>query len=129
VEAHIKATEEVLEELGAQAHEKLIVFNKVDMMNSSQIMALKLRYQGAVFVSAASGAGLEELMTKMEALVSSKRKICTLKIPQEQFDIVNQIYRLGRVISVDYVENDVLVKAELKGEDYSRLSSFQTEDV
>lgn len=128
VEAHIKATEEVLKELGAQSHEKLIVFNKVDLMSSSQIMALKLQYQGAVFVSASTGAGLEDLMSKMEGLVSTKRRICTLKIPQEQFDIVNQIYRLGSVISIDYVDNDVLVKAQLRSEDFSRLASYQLSD-
>lgn len=128
VEAHMEATEEVLKQLDAASKEKLVVFNKVDGMTGAQIMALKLRYPGAVFISATTGAGLEELANKMEYLLSLRRLICTLKIPQEQFEIMNHIYRAGRVLNVEYVDNDILVKAELKAEDHSRLAAYQIDE-
>jgi GTP-binding protein HflX len=127
VESHIQATEEVLKQLGALSKERLIVFNKVDAMTGTQIMELKLRCPGAIFISSTTGAGLAELATRMEEVLSSRRSICTLRIPQEQFDLVNQIYRVGRVISTDYEGNDVLIKAELKPEDCSRLANYQVD--
>ena len=58
VEAHLKTTDTVLDELGAGDKIRLIVFNKVDSLWEPQVRAdLALEYPDAFFVSAHSETG------------------------------------------------------------------------
>ncbi|HET9252384.1 MAG TPA: GTPase HflX [Candidatus Eisenbacteria bacterium] len=61
-QAHIDAVEGVLEEIGALHRPRLLVFNKIDAVEDEVVvMGLRARYPGAVFVSAMTREGIQEL--------------------------------------------------------------------
>jgi GTP-binding protein HflX len=61
-QAHIDAVESVLEEIGALHRPRLLVFNKIDSVEDEVVlMGLRARYPGAIFVSALTREGIQEL--------------------------------------------------------------------
>lgn len=124
VHDHIRATEEVLKELGCMDVERLIVFNKSDQMSSEQILEMRLRYVGACFVSALTAQGLDELAQKMDYAISQRFSPVVLRIPQDKFELVNQIYQMGKVIEIDYCENDIILRAQLNDRDKGRFATY-----
>src|SRR5688572_21084833 len=61
-QAHIDAVESVLEEIGALHRPRLLVFNKIDSVEDEVVlMGLRARYPGAMFVSALTREGIQEL--------------------------------------------------------------------
>jgi GTP-binding protein HflX len=61
-QAHIDAVESVLEEIGALHRPRLLVFNKIDAVEDEVVlMGLRARYPGALFVSALTRDGIQEL--------------------------------------------------------------------
>ena len=45
--------------------------------------------------------------------ISLLRKIVKLKIPQNYYNIASIVMKQGRVISQDYVGNDIIMEAEI----------------
>ena len=61
-EASMRAVDEVLEEIGAGAAPRLVVFNKLDLLDDEARRDLLVGSRDAVGVSAATGEGIEELL-------------------------------------------------------------------
>jgi len=71
-EAHMEAVETVLEEIGALARPRLLVFNKIDALDDEvAVLGLRARFPGAVFVSAATREGLSALRTRVLEMLRS----------------------------------------------------------
>jgi GTP-binding protein HflX len=51
-----------------------------------------------------------ELMIQEIALL---RKIVRLRIPQSHYALVSEVIREGKVLSLDYSENDILLEVEI----------------
>lgn len=72
---HIQSVQNVLERLGCERTPQLLVFNKLDSISSEQRDALALDHPDALFVSAISGEGLQQLMERIEqSLFRAKAK-------------------------------------------------------
>jgi GTP-binding protein HflX len=61
-----RAVDDVLSEIGADEVPRLLVVGKVDLLDADARQALAHRHPGAVFVSAVTGEGLEELVHRIE---------------------------------------------------------------
>jgi GTPase len=61
-----RAVEEVLEEIGAGERPRVLVLNKVDLLDREDSEELRLRHPDGVLVSGVSGAGLPELRERIE---------------------------------------------------------------
>ena len=61
-EMQMKAVEETLQQIDAQTIPRITVFNKIDLVDDAQTTALARLHPGAVFVSAATGQGCDELI-------------------------------------------------------------------
>ena len=61
------AVEQTLEEIGAGERPRLLVLNKIDLLDERERDELRLRYPGAIFVSGVTGEGLVELNSRFEA--------------------------------------------------------------
>ncbi len=73
-----QAVEEVLEEIGAGETPRLVVLNKVDLLDAQERHELRLRHPGAVCVSASSGEGLQELGERIEQ--EFRRTLCPVDL-------------------------------------------------
>jgi GTP-binding protein HflX len=66
IEAMRHAVEQVLEEIGAGESPRLLVLNKVDLLDEQTLHELRLRHPEGIPVSADTGVGLAELGERIE---------------------------------------------------------------
>ncbi len=105
-----KTTNEVLNELGAEEKSRLLVLNKIDLIDDpAQRRILELHFPNACLISVHTGEGLEEMQHRMSAMLASRVQRQRLRIPQSRNDLISRIHRDGKVVSCDYEGNDVLL--------------------
>ena len=114
-EEQLACTEALLEELGAADKPKLYVFNQCDKPEAKAAYALPGKSAGqenAVFVSAKTGEGIDELLDKLTAMIHSGKTRVTFVIPNAKQGAMNILYANGAAIeSVDYGAENVTVVA------------------
>jgi GTP-binding protein HflX len=109
-----QTTLEVLKELGREKRPMINVLNKVDRCeNRFTIEKFRISYPKTVEISALTGQGLESLMELMIQEIALLRKIVRLRIPQSHYALVSEVIREGKVLSLDYSENDILLEVEI----------------
>ena len=128
-EEQAKTTFEILKELNAEKRSIITVLNKVDAcQDPKKITKLKLTYPKTVLISALNKTGFEDLMEAMTRELSKRRKKMKLKIPQKDYVLISTLKREGNVISEEYVENDVLLEAEVPLESIHKYNTYQIEE-
>ena len=76
-EGQVSAVREVLGEVGADRLPELLVINKVDAADEETLLRLKRAWPDAVFVSARSGPGIDELHAAIaRAAAAARRSSC-----------------------------------------------------
>lgn len=98
VEAHAETTLKVLAELGVKNKRTLTVFNKIDdLWDANRIEDLKMQHPEAIFLSAHTGAGMNALQGRMQAIIEAEFAQIRLLIPHERYDLVARLHREGTV--------------------------------
>ncbi len=109
-----EATLHVLSELGVKDKTIITVLNKVDRCEDPEILKkFRLTYPRTVAISALHQTGFQELQDLMIEAISSLRAHVHLRIPQSNFALASELMREGRVISSEYVENDIVLDIEI----------------
>ena len=109
-----KASMEVLKELKADEKPIITCLNKIDEIKDPSIISyFKINYPKTVEISALKKQGIDDLIEKIILEISSLRKIVKLKVPQSYYKLVSEIIKEGRIISIDYKDNDILIEAEV----------------
>jgi len=113
VEAFHATTMEVLAEIGAADKEMLTVFNKVDLADPDVVADLRWKFPHAVFVSARTGEGVDELQTRLSAVLDVDMCMVKLRIPHERADLVASLHADGAVTACRYDDEDVQIDATI----------------
>ncbi|MEM9227618.1 MAG: GTPase HflX, partial [Verrucomicrobiota bacterium] len=97
-EEHYKTTMAVLKELGAAGKRTLTVFNKIDKLTDPmRETELRADHPEALFISAVTGEGCEELMEKCEEMLRDTHQPMHLLIPHSRYDLVHKLHEAGAV--------------------------------
>ncbi|HEY4581146.1 MAG TPA: GTPase HflX, partial [Candidatus Acidoferrales bacterium] len=105
--------EKVLAELGVEDRPRLHVFNKLDLLSPEEAAALH-NGNGNVFVSALTGAGLEELLRRIdEALPVDPTVRVTLQLPLADGRTLALVHACGRVLHSEVQDGHMRLDAEL----------------
>ena len=110
---HVKAVNEVLEEIEIGAAPIVRVFNKIDAANSAFVEELLAGPGECLAVSAHTGEGLQSLLVIIERTLSLTRSRVTLRIPQSDAGMVSRVYQQGRVHEQSYDGDSILLDAEI----------------
>lgn len=121
-----KTTLEVLNELGAKDKQMVTVFNKIDrVIDQADIQALKNSYTDALFISAKTGQGLDDLLHKIDELISDRAEKIDLFIPLDKPEIVSQLYREATVLNCVYDENGATLSVLVPKRMIERFRCFE----
>lgn len=101
-EAQIDAVHDVLDQIGAHSIASLFVFNKCDLLEKEVFEALQRRYPHALFVSAQTGSGIEELVNAIAQAASSTDAKLDVLIPYQRGDLVSLAHERCHIISEDH---------------------------
>lgn len=126
----MQAVHEVLAELGADDTPTIIAFNKADTVRDSyQLRELLIEYPNACYLSALKRDGIPHLMERIEATLKSLLATVELRIPYDRSDLVAQCYENGKVHTVDYGPEFILVRADVSKDLAGRLAPFTPDYV
>jgi GTP-binding protein HflX len=115
---------ETIKELGGENITQLIVFNKIDKISSEKLDTLKLQYKNALFISALSGSGIDELKASIRSILEKSFVQIKLFIPMSNINLIPEIFACARVISKDDQSDGVLLKVEGFSENINKYSRF-----
>jgi len=101
----MRAVREVLGQLGAAEKPQVVVYNKIDMLPAEERERLRRRAPGAVFVSAATGEGIPELLERVAAEAVRGSRTMELLVPYDRGDVVRVAHERAQVVSEDHREN------------------------
>ncbi|WP_108248579.1 GTPase HflX [Planctomonas deserti] len=122
--SQIATVHDVIGEVDARDVPELIVFNKSDLVSEDDLMALRGLVPNAVFVSARTGAGIDELRERISALLPRPSVEVNALIPFDRGDLVTQVHDRQRVLSIDYEEGGTRVHALVSPEFAPQLAEF-----
>ncbi len=120
-----QTTQEVLKELKADKKPIINVLNKIDQCESRVIAErMRITYPKTVEISALKKEGFDRLLEMMIREISLLRKTVRLRIPQSHYALVSEVMRDGKVITVDYEDNDVVLEAEIPQQLERKVANF-----
>ncbi|RZU49634.1 GTP-binding protein HflX [Krasilnikovia cinnamomea] len=103
-EGQVVAVREVLSEVGADRIPELLVVNKVDAADEEALLRLKRIWPDAVFVSARTGVGIEDLRAAIAHRLPRPAVDLRVVLPYDRGDLVALIHRHGQVLGTEHTE-------------------------
>ena len=89
---------------GADEVPELLVVNKTDAADEETLLRLKRLWPDAVFVSARTGAGLDELRAAIEARLPRPAVELDVLVPYDRGDLVARVHERGEVLASEHAE-------------------------
>lgn len=108
VDEHHQTTREVLQELGAWGKPVIPVFNKLDQLKDPfRVRRLRRHYPDAVFLSAKTGGGMQELSDRLAEEAWRRAEETTCLIPHRRYDLVSYLHREADVLQEEHESEGV----------------------
>lgn len=123
-EAQLRTVREVISEVDAQHIPEIVVFNKADLIDDTSRLVLHGLAPDAVFVSAHTGEGIEELQQRVDASLPMPDREIYAVIPYDRGELVAELHQRNRVLSTEYVESGTSVHAFVTGESFAKLEPY-----
>ncbi|MDA3625449.1 GTPase HflX [Saccharopolyspora oryzae] len=124
----VAAVREVLSEIGDE-HEsemprELLVVNKIDSVDETRMAELRRLLPGAMFVSAHSGAGVEELREAIADLLPRPDVFVSALVPYTRGELVARVHAEGEVVAEDHTPDGTRLQAKVRSDLASALEPF-----
>jgi GTP-binding protein HflX len=123
IDRYYETTLSVLRELGADQIPAILALNKIDKIDGAEVPEdLLPPYAEAVPLSAVTGRGFPELLSRMESLLSPQ--VRRFRFPQDRTDLEAQLYRGGAVLGRKYEDGYIEMEARVDGKTAGRLKQY-----
>jgi GTP-binding protein HflX len=109
--------DQVLDELGIKDRPKLLVFNKVDLVEHDALLALQERIgalvPSSVFVSTVAEGGLEPLRRALTSAIRQRKPLTEIRLSPSEGKLIAEIHRTGDVVEQGMDGDRLLLKARV----------------
>jgi GTP-binding protein HflX len=122
--SQIQTVRDVLAEVDATDIQELVVFNKCDLIDETEKLALRGMEPGCLLVSAATGEGVTELLERIESLLPKPELFMKVLVPYSRGDLVSRIHSEGKVAKLEHRETGTYVETLVKPGLASELGDF-----
>jgi GTP-binding protein HflX len=116
-----RAVAEVLDEIGAAEVPRLLVLNKIDLVDRDGRAALANRQPDAVQVSATTGEGLDRLRRRLAEAARSRLTPVEVTIPYALSGLIAAVYSDGREVEQEATADGTRVRALMPPHSAARL--------
>jgi GTPase len=123
--SQIATVRDVIGDVGARGIQELIVFNKIDLADETQRMALRGMEPSSIGVSARTGEGMDELLQRIADLLPEPNIEVAVLIPYDRGDLVSRLHLNSRILVIDYRETGTFVRAMVKPEMAAELADYR----
>jgi GTP-binding protein HflX len=118
------SVEQTLEEIGAGEQIRLLVLNKIDLLERDERDELRLRHPDAVLVSGVTGEGLEELGQRIEAELAHMLRRVELLVPYADGGSLAELHELAGEVTREDTAEGVRVRALVPERLAARFARF-----
>ena len=116
----------VLSELGCSEIPKILVLNKIDLIEKPQLLIKWLKSREVtVPISAKLGDGMGLLTAKVAQILSEKWVRVKLVIPFSEGKIMSQLRKHGRILKEDFLPEGVSLEIEIPPSIFERVSDYR----
>jgi len=119
---HINVTDGVLKELGADGKDKLLVYNKIDLLEDRSNL-----FEGgknSIAVSAKTGEGFDVLMDKIREALFGDMQLVKLVIPYDRGDLSAYLCQKIKPQRMEYKSEGTCFEILLDGADRNRMAEY-----
>ena len=127
-EEEIAVTYDTLRRLGAEGKPTLLVYNKCDAAEDP-VPAPAFVSEDTVYISARTGEGLDQLLSKLLRLVREGKRRVRLRLPYSESGLLNAIYGAGTVEDVAYEADCIAVTAVLDKKAEGKYRKYIVEET
>ena len=118
---------ETLASLELADRESLLVFNKADVLRGAEGAALRealgAEFPGALFVSARTSDGVEDLRARLAAAAASRWTRVDVTLPYRDGGLVQRVRERGSLRNAEYGELGIHIQAEVPPDLAAELSA------
>jgi GTPase len=125
-EGQVSAVREVLGEVGADRIPELLVVNKIDVADEETLLRLKRAWPDAVFVSARSGLGIDELRAAIAERLPRPAIDLRVVLPYDRGDLVARIHRRGQVLQTRHTDEGTELHVRVDEQTAADLAPFRS---
>ena len=120
----INVVNEVLTEINAGFLKRLIVFNKIDLVDSPELRRnMMARYPGCRFVSAITGEGIDSLIESLFEASTGLYANLEIRVPQDAQKTIAMISKTVQISSSDCDNGFMVFQGEILKTDIPRLEN------
>jgi GTP-binding protein HflX len=112
-EEQVRAVHTVLAEVDADRVDELLVVNKADLADEETRLRLKRLWPQAVFVSARTGHGMDELRAAIEERLPWPAVEVRACVPYERGDLVARVHSRGEVLGSEHTGAGTVIHARV----------------
>lgn len=121
---HIKIVRKVLQDLGAEQKEQIIVFNKKDIEKEEIKYIYSSIKDEKIKISALTGGNLENLLEKIEEKFTDNIKTLHMFIPYSKGNVLSSLHETGNIIKEEYINEGVSLEVELELKYINKYKDF-----
>jgi GTP-binding protein HflX len=122
--SQLATVRDVIGELGARDIAEVVVFNKADLVDDTQRMLLRSLVPHAIFVSARTGEGIDELRAAIAELLPQPSIEVDLLVPYDRGDVISALHDHASILSTTYEPEGTRVTALVTEEQAPGLLAF-----
>jgi GTP-binding protein HflX len=108
--AQLATVRDVIGEVGARDLPEIVVFNKADLLDDDRRLLLRGLEPDAVFVSARTGEGIDELRQRIADTLPQWDVELDLLVPYDRGDVVSLAHQKARVLDTEYEEDGTRIR-------------------
>lgn len=121
----IETVRGVIADFDASSIPELVVFNKADLIARDREIELRGLVPRAVFVSAKTGLGIENLASEIAAALPKPDVLFEGVIPYSRGDLVSRFHVAGKVEEIEYLEEGTRVRGLVPEDLAAELAGFR----
>ncbi|MEA2015245.1 MAG: GTPase HflX [Actinomycetota bacterium] len=123
-ESDIESVREVLKEINAEDKPIIMIFNKIDRVNSEKLKNIKFKYKEALFISALKKIGFSLLYSGIKERIEKNYINITVKIPYSDNKTISYIYNNCNILKRVESGNSVIFNMRAGLKKCSYLSKY-----
>ena len=123
-EGQLATVREVIADVEAKNIDELVVFNKADLADDFTRMKLRDLAPDALFVSARTGEGIEELLDEIAKRIPSPDVRVRALVPYDKGALISKIHLNGKLLTSEHLETGTLIEALVKPDLAAELKPY-----
>ncbi|SFE05651.1 GTP-binding protein HflX [Actinopolyspora alba] len=126
----VRAVREVVTEISAEqggtVPPELVVVNKADAMDNTKVVELRRLLPEAIFVSARSGTGVEELKRAVADWLPQPDVYVDALVPYTRGELVSRVHTEGELVAREHTADGTRLRAKVRTDLANALEPFAT---